>query len=54
MRRGRVGAAPRRGGGGGDRIGTRFKMRQKIFAIGDDFWIENEQGQKVFEKEKKL
>jgi len=23
-------------------------MRQKMVAIGDDFWIENEQGQKVF------
>jgi uncharacterized protein YxjI len=32
----------RRGGG------TRYKMRQKMVAIGDDFWIENDQGQKVF------
>lgn len=54
LRRGRVGAGPRRGGGGGDRIGTRFKMRQKIFAIGDDFWIENEQGQKVFKVDGKV
>jgi uncharacterized protein YxjI len=23
-------------------------MRQKMFAIGDDFWIENERGEKVF------
>jgi uncharacterized protein YxjI len=23
-------------------------MRQKIFAIGDDFWIKNDQGQKAF------
>lgn len=23
-------------------------MRQKMVAIGDDFWIENEHGQKVF------
>jgi len=33
-----------RPGGGG----TRYQMRQKMAAIGDDFWIENDQGQKVF------
>jgi len=33
-----------RPGGGG----TRYQMRQKMVSIGDDFWIENEQGQKVF------
>jgi uncharacterized protein YxjI len=27
---------------------TRYRMVQKMVAIGDDFWIENEQGQKVF------
>jgi uncharacterized protein YxjI len=27
---------------------TRYRMRQKIFAIGQDFYIENEQKQKVF------
>jgi uncharacterized protein YxjI len=32
----------RRGGG------NRYQMRQKMVSIGDDFWIENEQGQKVF------
>ena len=32
----------RRGGG------TRYKMRQKLISIGDDFWIENDQGQRVF------
>jgi uncharacterized protein YxjI len=32
----------RRGGG------TRYQMRQKMVSIGQDFWIENEQGQKVF------
>jgi uncharacterized protein YxjI len=32
----------RRGGG------VRYKMRQKMLAIGDDFWIENEQGQRVY------
>ena len=33
-----------RAGGGGNR----YQMRQKMVSIGDDFWIENEQGQKVF------
>jgi uncharacterized protein YxjI len=32
----------RRGGG------TRYKMRQKMVSIGQDFWIENDQRQKVF------
>jgi uncharacterized protein YxjI len=33
-----------RPGGGGNQ----YQMRQKMVAIGDDFWIENSQGQKVF------
>ena len=33
-----------RPGGGGNH----YQMRQKMVAIGDDFWIENERGQKVF------
>ena len=31
---------------GGD--GNRYRMRQKMIAIGDDFWIEDERGQRVF------
>ena len=27
---------------------TRYKIRQKMFAIGDDFWIENQEGDRVF------
>ncbi len=27
---------------------TRYKIRQKLFSIGDDFWIENQHGEKVF------
>jgi len=27
---------------------VRYKMQQKIFSIGDDYWIENEQGDRVF------
>src|SRR5262249_60094322 len=30
-----------------DAGGTRYRMREKLFAIGDDFWIENEGGDKV-------
>ena len=33
-----------RPGGGGNH----YQMRQKMVAIGDDFWIENDNGQKVF------
>ena len=33
------------GGQGGDH---RYQMRQKIASIGDDFWIENGNGQKVY------
>ena len=28
--------------------GTRYQMRQKLFAIGDDFWVETEDGQRAF------
>jgi len=35
----------RRGGGGGR---SHYKMREKMVSIGDDFWIENERGEKVY------
>jgi uncharacterized protein YxjI len=42
----------RRGGdssGGGVAVPTNvYQMRQQMFAIGDDFWIENGSGQRVF------
>jgi uncharacterized protein YxjI len=28
--------------------GTKYRMREKLFAIGDDYWIENEEGERVF------
>ncbi len=28
--------------------GTRYRMREKVFAIGDDFWVENEDGEHAF------
>jgi uncharacterized protein YxjI len=34
-------------GRGGDG-GTRYRMREKLFAIGDDFWVENEAGERAF------
>ena len=33
------------GGGSGK---NRYQMREKLVSIGNDFWIQNEQGQKVF------
>jgi uncharacterized protein YxjI len=33
---------------------NRYQMRQKLVAFGDDFYIENEQGQKVFKVDGKV
>jgi uncharacterized protein YxjI len=30
------------------RDATRYRMREKVFAIGDDFWIETEGGERAF------
>ena len=40
-----TGGAPSFGRGG---TATRFQMRQKLLAFGDDFWIQNEDGERVF------
>lgn len=29
-------------------MSNRYKIRQKLFSIGDDFWIENQKGEKVY------
>lgn len=29
-------------------MATRYKIRQKLFSIGDDFWIEDQDGKRVF------
>ena len=29
-------------------MSTRYKIRQKLISIGDDFWIENQKGEKVY------
>ena len=34
----------RRGGTGA----THYRMRQKLVSVGDDYWIENDQGERVF------
>ena len=31
-----------------DPTGTRYRMREKLFAIGDDYWIETEGGERAF------
>ena len=33
---------------GDEQIGERFLMREKLLAIGDDYWIENEQGERAY------
>ena len=38
-------SSPGPAGGGGIQ---HYKMRQKMLSIGDDFWIENERGEKAF------
>jgi uncharacterized protein YxjI len=32
----------------GQADGTRYTMREKLFAIGDDYWIETDGGERVF------
>ena len=31
-----------------DEGGTKYRMQEKLFAIGDDFWVENEEGERAF------
>ena len=31
-----------------DKGGTKYRMREKLFAFGDDYWIENDEGERVF------
>jgi uncharacterized protein YxjI len=35
-------------------MSTRYKISQKLISIGDDFWIENEKGQKVYKVDGKV
>jgi uncharacterized protein YxjI len=34
--------------GGDDDGGTKYRMREKMFSIGDDYWIETEAGERAF------
>ena len=34
--------------GRGSDNGTKYQMREKMFAIGDDFWVETEGGEHAF------
>lgn len=33
---------------------TRYRMRQRLISFGDDFWIENDQGERVFKVDGKM
>jgi uncharacterized protein YxjI len=35
-------------GGGAVDQGARYLLREKLLSIGDDFWIENDQGERIF------
>lgn len=35
-------------------MSTRYKIRQKMFSIGDDFWIENQDGQRTYKVDGKV
>ena len=35
-------------------MSKRYKIRQKLISIGDDFWIENHKGEKVFKVDGKV
>lgn len=35
-------------------MSTRYKIHQKLISIGDDFWIENQEGRKVFKVDGKV
>lgn len=39
---------------GRDGTATRYQMRQKMVSIGDDYWIENGEGQRVFKVDGKV
>jgi uncharacterized protein YxjI len=35
-------------------MSTRYKIHQKLISIGDDFWIENQEGKRVFKVDGKV
>jgi uncharacterized protein YxjI len=34
--------------GSDEPAGARFQMREKLLSIGDDFWIEDDQGRRAY------
>jgi uncharacterized protein YxjI len=40
--------------GRGDEGGTKYRMREKVFAIGDDYWVENDAGERAFKVDGKI
>jgi len=34
--------------------GTRYLLREKLLSVGDDFWIENDRGERIFKVDDKV
>ena len=34
--------------------GTRYVLREKLLSLGDDFWIENDRGERIFHVDDKV
>ena len=43
-----MGLLRNRGGDDGDGDGVRYQMREKLLSIGDDYWIEDDDGNRAF------
>ena len=39
---------------GKDLGGTKYRMREKVFALGDDYWVENDAGERAFKVDGKV
>jgi uncharacterized protein YxjI len=37
-----------------DEGGTTYRMREKVFALGDDYWVENDAGERAFKVDGKV
>ena len=37
-----------------DEGGTKYRMREKVFAIGDDYWVETDAGERAFKVDGKV
>ena len=40
--------------GRGDLGGTKYRMRERVFALGDDYWVENDDGDRAFKVDGKV